>query len=84
MDLTVFTMVNGLAGENAAVDGIIVFATEGYLAKGLAVMIVWWGLCFRRGPDLAGERTQLLAVPFTSVVAIFTGRLLALTLDGSL
>ncbi|TVP77657.1 MAG: phosphatase PAP2 family protein [Puniceicoccaceae bacterium] len=73
-------MINGLAGEIRGVDRVVVFLRDSYLAKGVPVMMVWWGLWFHSDPRGGQSRERLLAVLAVAITAIFVGRLSALTL----
>jgi undecaprenyl-diphosphatase len=81
IDHTAFALINGLAGKSRAADHLILFIRESYIAKGIPVMMVWWGLWFRNtSPPSNLARRKLLAVLVVSIAAIAVGRLLALTL----
>jgi undecaprenyl-diphosphatase len=81
IDHTAFSLINGLAGKSLAADHLILFVSDSYIAKGIPVMMVWWGLWFRNtSPPSTPARQQLLAVLVASIAAIAVGRLLALTL----
>jgi undecaprenyl-diphosphatase len=79
-DHHLFSMINGLAGEIRGLDRIVVFLRDSYLAKGVPVMMVWWGLWFHRDSRVGQSRERLLAVLAVSIAAIFVGRLSALAL----
>ncbi len=79
-DQYLFSAINGLAGRNETTDEIAQFFRDSYIAKGIPVMLVWWGLWFARGPHTERNRQYLLAGLIASIAAIFAGRALALTL----
>jgi len=80
LDHHVFSAINGVAGEFRGLDRVIVFIRDSYIAKGIPVMMIWWGLWFDQRPGARQTREGLLAALAVSIVAIFVGRLLALTL----
>jgi undecaprenyl-diphosphatase len=81
IDHTAFALINGLAGKSRAADHLILFIRDSYIAKGIPVMMVWWGLWFRNtSPPSNLARQKLLAVLVVSIAAIAVGRFLAITL----
>lgn len=80
IDAELMGLVNDFAGSDAGRDRSLLFLRDSYLLKGVVVMMVWWGLWFRRGTQQNHDRTRLLATVFVAFAAIFVGRLLAVVL----
>lgn len=81
LDHATFSLINGLVGHSGALDQLVRFILYSDIAKGIPVMMIWWGLWFRdTAPSSNLARQRLLAVLAVAFAAIFAGRLLALTL----
>jgi undecaprenyl-diphosphatase len=79
-DLTVFSAINGLASRSAPLDQLVKGVSESHLAKGVPVMMLFWGLWFADERVGRATRPKLLAVLATALVAIGVARLLAVAL----
>jgi undecaprenyl-diphosphatase len=79
-DLTVYSAVNGLATRSGAADEFVEGLSGSHLAKGVPVMMLFWGLWFADERLGRATRPKLLAVLATTLVAIGLGRLLAAVL----
>jgi undecaprenyl-diphosphatase len=76
-DVSVLAAINRFATQSVVLDQLAEGISDNNLAKGVPVMMLFWGLWFadrRLGPE---TRPRLLAVLATTLVAIGVGRLLA-------
>lgn len=80
MDLSVFTFINGFAGDSELIDQTIDHIAFNNLFKGTIPVLVFWFLWAGTQGDVTDRRIRLLAILPTAIVAIAVGRLLALQL----
>lgn len=83
MDRTLFALVNGFAGQDAAVDGIIRQLAYNPLFKGIFVAMVLVALWAARGQAIETRRAGVIATILISIVAVAVGRVLAVVLPFS-
>ena len=80
MDLSVFTFINGFAGNSELIDQTIDHIAFNNLFKGTIPVLVFWFLWASKREDIAARRIRLMAILPTAIIAIFVGRMLALQL----
>lgn len=76
-DLKISLWVNSFLGTFPGLDAFIHIVERNSLFKGLAVMMLFWGLWFSRQKGSLWFRARLLSVLVVSVLAVFVGRGLA-------
>lgn len=79
-DLKVYSAINGLATRSDALDVLVEGVASSHLAKGVPIMMLFWGLWFADERVGRATRPKLLALLVMTLVAIGLGRLLAAVL----
>lgn len=80
IDRAISLWMNDGSGDRQAQDMIVSLVAQNDVFKGAILMMLFFGLWFKAKRRDGDERTVLIATLLASVVAIFAGRALALTL----
>lgn len=81
-DESIIRFFNGFSHRSQTFDTLMYFLTEEHLLKGGIVLAISWGLWFTRDEELDGTETRktILATYCGVVVALFLGKIIALSL----
>jgi undecaprenyl-diphosphatase len=76
-DIALLHAVNGRVG-NFALDHLVKQAEENPLFRGALFLTAFWGMWFRKAPNIAARREQLLGVLFAVVGSVIAARAISL------
>ncbi|RUL79985.1 phosphatase PAP2 family protein [Dyella choica] len=76
-DLAILRFVNHFAFRSTLFDYMAMAIEKFYFTRGLGLICLLWWIWFRNGPDVRRDREIVICTAVATMLALFTGRLLA-------